>query len=91
MRKVKKIFFLIAFILSVVPMLSVFGQDSLRTEMVKYTPDFRFKDGIYLNFEQVRNNRPIPKAKLLTSVDYNDREFFKRLLEMDKISMMIWE
>ena len=85
MRKVKKIFFLIAFILSVVPVLSVFGQDSLRTEMVKYTPDFRFKDGIYLNFEQVRNNRPIPKAKLLTSVDYNDREFFKRLLEMDKI------
>ena len=85
MRKVKKIFFLIAFILSVVPVLSVFGQDSLRTEMVKYTPDFRFKDGIYLNFEQVRNNKPIPKAKLLTSVDYNDREFFKRLLEMDKI------
>ncbi len=85
MRRVEKIFFLIALILSVVPVLSVFGQDSTRTEMVKYTPDFRFKDGIYLNFEQVKNNSPIPKAKLLTSVDYNDREFFKKLLEMDKI------
>lgn len=53
--------------------------------MVKYTPDFRFRDGIYLNFDQVKNNQPIPKAKLLTSVDYNDKDFFKKILEIDKI------
>lgn len=53
--------------------------------MTKYTTDFRFNDGIYLNFEQVKLNSPIPKAKLLTSVDYNDREFFKKILENDKI------
>ncbi len=53
--------------------------------VVKFTPDFRFKDGIYLNFEQVKTNNPIPKAKLLTSTDYNDREFFKKLLETGKI------
>ena len=41
--------------------------------------------GIYLNFDQVKLNRPIPKAKLLTSVDYNDREFFKKVMENDKI------
>lgn len=68
---------------------SVFSFDTLRGQdqagMVKYTPDFRFRDGIYLNFDQVKSNSPIPKAKLLTSVDYNDREFFRKLLEMDKI------
>ena len=53
--------------------------------MVKYTPDFRFKDGIYLNFDQVKENNPIPKAKILTSTDYNDREFFKKILKSDKI------
>lgn len=53
--------------------------------MVKYTPDFRFKDGIYLNFDQVKLNSPIPKAKILTSTDYNDKEFFKKLFEADKI------
>jgi hypothetical protein len=53
--------------------------------MVKYTPDFRFKDGIYVNFDQVKSNSPIPKAKLLTSADYNDKEFFKKILESDKI------
>jgi hypothetical protein len=53
--------------------------------MVKYTPDFRFKDGIYLTFDQVRLNNPIPKAKLLTSTDYNDREFYDKLFKADKI------
>jgi len=62
---------------------TLMGQE--KEGMVKYTPDFRFNDGIYLNFEQVKLNSPIPKAKLLTSVDYNDREFFKKLLENDKI------
>lgn len=53
--------------------------------MVKYTPDFKFRDGIYLDFEQVKQNKPIPKAKLLSSFDYNDREFFKKVFEMGKI------
>jgi hypothetical protein len=62
---------------------NVNGQN--KENMVKYTPDFRFKDGIYLNFDQVKENNPIPKAKLLTSTDYNDREFFKKLLKSGKI------
>jgi hypothetical protein len=52
---------------------------------VKYTPDYKFKDGIYLNFEQIKENSPIPKAKLLTSADYNDREFFTKVFESGKI------
>ena len=64
-------------------LLTLTGQD--QESMVKLNPDFRFKDGIYLNFEQVKANNPIPKARLLTSADYNDREFFKKLLESGKI------
>lgn len=52
---------------------------------VKYTSDYKFKDGIYLNFEQIKANSPIPKAKLLTSADYNDREFFTKVFESGKI------
>jgi len=62
---------------------SLQGQEPQET--VKYTPDFRFHDGIFLNFEQVKQNNPVPKARLLTSTDYNDKEFFKKLLESDKI------
>lgn len=59
------------------------GQD--KDSLVKYTPDFKFRDGIYMNFDMVKNNSPIPKAKLFTSVDYNDKDFFDQLLAGDKI------
>ncbi|HPF03963.1 MAG TPA: hypothetical protein PLE95_12210 [Bacteroidales bacterium] len=70
----------------IVPMLSnVIVQAQDTPGLVKYTPDFRFKDGIYVNFEQVKLNNPIPKARLLTSTDYNDKEFFRKLFESDKL------
>jgi hypothetical protein len=53
--------------------------------LVRYTPDFKFRDGIYLNFDMVKNNSPIPKAKLFTSVDYNDKDFFDQVLSAEKI------
>ena len=62
---------------------SIAGQE--QDGLVKYTPDFKFKDGVYLNFEQVKTNNPIPKAKLLTSADYNDREFFNKVFESGKV------
>lgn len=83
MLRVIRIFVVTGLFLSAFPLLPLRGQDS--TGVVKYTPDFRFNDGIYLNFDQVKSNRPIPKAKLLTSIDYNDREFFKKIMEMEKI------
>ncbi|MDR2887154.1 MAG: hypothetical protein LBV26_03990 [Bacteroidales bacterium] len=61
----------------------VAGQE--REGMEKYTPGFRFKDGVYVNFEQVRQNSPVPKAKLLSTIDYNDADFFRKLFENDKV------
>src|SRR5664279_2408234 len=83
MLKILKIFFLISLFSQCMPFVGLFGQD--KEGMVKYTPDFKFNDGIYLNFDQVKMNSPIPKAKLLTSIDYNDREFFKKIFEGAKI------
>jgi hypothetical protein len=87
MKKFFRIFFLFTIIISAGSLIRVGGQGQGQGHegMVKYTPDFRFKDGIYVNFDQVKSNSPIPKAKLLTSTDYNDKEFFKKLLESDKI------
>jgi hypothetical protein len=83
MLKILRIFILISLFSQVLPVTRLSGQE--KEGMVKYTPDFRFTDGIYLNFDQVKMNSPIPKSKLLTSVDYNDREFFNKILEGDKI------
>lgn len=55
------------------------------TDLVRYTPDFRFEDGFYMNFEQVQKNDPIPKAKIVTSTDYNSRDFFKDVIDNETI------
>jgi hypothetical protein len=84
MLKMQRIFLLITLFSFIIPCVYLSGQED-KTGLVKYTPDFKFNDGIYLNFDQVKMNSPIPKAKLLTSVDYNDREFFKKIFEGDKV------
>jgi hypothetical protein len=83
MQKILRVIFLISLFSQGIPFIGLFGQE--KEGMIKYTPDFRFADGIYLNFDQVKMNAPIPKSKLLTSVDYNDREFFKKVFEGEKI------
>jgi hypothetical protein len=54
--------------------------------MVKYTPDFKFIEGVYLNFDQVRTNSPLPKSRIISTYDYNDPDFFEKLFEKDVIS-----
>ena len=61
MLKMSRIIFLISLFSSGMSFLQLFGQD--KEGMAKYTPDFKFNDGIYLNFDQVKLNSPIPKAK----------------------------
>jgi hypothetical protein len=67
------------FILMVPGMTFLYGQtDSIRK--VPYNQDFKFKEGIYLNFEQVKNNVPIPKSRVITNIDFNDSQFFDNVL-----------
>ncbi|NJK86819.1 MAG: hypothetical protein HC906_13430 [Bacteroidales bacterium] len=53
--------------------------------LVKYTPEFKFKDGIFLNFDQVKNNNPIPKSRIIVDFGYNEPDFFDRILQNKKI------
>jgi hypothetical protein len=54
--------------------------------MVKFTPEFKFEDGIYLNFQQVKANSPIPKSRLLTTSSYDDKDFFDYVLDSKTLS-----
>ena len=58
----KRIFLIIALIFIVVG--SVHAQnDSIQEGYVKYSNSFKFKDGIYSNFQQVKLNQPIQKSQ----------------------------
>jgi hypothetical protein len=58
-------------------------QDSSR--MVKYTADFRFREGVFLNFDQVKQNNPVPKTRIVTSIPYDNPDFFDQVLREKKI------
>ena len=61
------------------------GQEPGQPDMVPYSPDFEFNDGIYANFQMVRNNDPIPTARIVTDVDMFDRDFYDKVTAQKEI------
>lgn len=47
---------------------------------VPYNSDFKFKEGIYLNFDQVKNNDPLAKSRIISNLDIEDNQFFENIL-----------
>jgi hypothetical protein len=54
-------------------------------DSVSYTYDFRFNDGIFLNFEHVKANEPIPTRNIISNKNYKASNFIKEVLKEDKI------
>jgi len=54
---------------------------------IRYTPGFKFAEGIYLNFEQVKQNKPISKAQIISQVPYDDPDFYDKILQEKKIQV----
>jgi hypothetical protein len=48
---------------------------------ILYTPDFRFNEGVFLNFNQVKENRPVPKERIITAMDVTSSDFWEKLLK----------
>jgi hypothetical protein len=65
---------------------NLFAQSDSVSSLVKYTTDFKFKEGFYLNFEQVKRNKPLPKSRVLTSVDYKSNTFFDQVTESQTLT-----
>ena len=53
--------------------------------IIKYTPEFKFREGVFLNFKDVLYNNPIPKGRLLTDTDYSSNDFFDKVLTGNKL------
>jgi hypothetical protein len=55
-------------------------------KLVVYDSDFRFSEGIYISFDQVKKNKPLPKLRFIASIDYEDPDFYENLLSKAEIS-----
>jgi hypothetical protein len=54
---------------------------------IKYSPEFKFKEGVFFNFDQVKTNTPILKSSIITQVAYDDADFFELVLKEKKIQV----
>ena len=72
--------FLLSVVLITTQFTAIFSQQD-SSNLVKYTPEFKFREGIYLNFDQVRSNSPLPKSRIISTASYDDADFFNKVLE----------
>jgi hypothetical protein len=55
--------------------------------LVQYTSDFEFRDGLFVNFETVKSNNPIPPARIVTDEDMFDRAFYDKITSHKEITI----
>ena len=66
------------------PVVDLTDQEPERA-MVAYSPDFEFRDGLFANFETVKENNPIPPARIVTDEDLFDRAFYDKMTVLKEI------
>lgn len=58
--------------------INIYAQDT--SKRIKYSPRFRFKEGIYVSHWNLANNKPIPKSRIITKFNKNSFDFFEQIL-----------
>lgn len=76
-----------AFLTFLVVFMAAEAQQRDTLNRVKYTPEFKFKEGVFTNFDQVRQNNPIPKSRIISAVPYDDPDFFERVLKEKRLQL----
>ena len=80
-RIMRKILFFIFLTLS--PL--ILAQEDEERELVEYSPDFEFRDGLFANFETVKENNAIPPARIVTDEDMFERDFYEKITTLEEI------
>ena len=64
------------------------GQEGEEIPLIRYTPEFRFSDGIYLSIDDVKTNNPIPLARIVSDRVEYDKDFFDGMVRTAFYSAM---
>lgn len=64
-------------IISVLLTTSVFAQ----ADSIAYSRDYEFKEGIYVSFDELKGNNPIPKMSIISSIPKEELTFLKQVME----------
>lgn len=64
--------------------LAVLAQtDSLK--LVKYSSGFRFREGLYLNHDQMIENSPVRKSQIISKYNKNNSDYFTKLMAQETV------
>ena len=74
------------FIITFLAFLNLSAQDTL--SLVQYDRNYTFKDGVFLTFDDVLNNSPVPKSNILTDLDKNSADFYKLLMQENVVTII---
>ena len=78
-----KRFFVLYISILVINSILIAQTDTIK--LVKYTPAFKFTEGFYFIFEQVKENKPMLKSRIVTNISIKDIDFFEKVLINKKI------
>lgn len=71
----------IALLLMLVTAARVFPQ-----QRAAYSPDFVFKEGVYLSFADFKNNNPIPITHIYSELDIRSEDYLNMVLDADTLT-----
>ncbi len=72
--------------LSVILFCSFFG--NAQTQLVAYSKDFEFKEGIYIDSRDFLENKPVPKTKIISDMNHEDFDFMHQVTSQKSIEYL---
>ncbi len=55
------------------------------TNLVKYSVDFEFTDGVYISFLQVKENKPVRPERIISDINPESFDYYNELMKNNKI------
>lgn len=68
-----------------VVMLVLLMPTALLAQQVRYTTDFQFRDGLYISFDDFKNNNPIPITHIVSDYDIRNVNYLEQVLQEDSV------
>jgi len=81
----KSILSLWRLLIFLMPLQILLAQEAEETQMIRFAPGFEFKEGLYLNIDDVKNNDPIPLARIVTDLGSYNKDFVDEMIGSDRI------
>lgn len=59
-----------------------------QTDSIAYSIDFKLNEGLYMNYPDLRKNKPVSKEKIISEINKEQLDFYSKLIEKEKIEFI---